>query len=456
MAGPKTYTATCWRDGDRWSVRVPEIDRTARADRMSAIDATARRLIRDAGGPDAASAMVEIDLRVPSGVMEILDAASSAREDADRMTVEAITLRRALAHRLASERFTVRDIAALLGISPARAQRLIGDLTPPQSTVALRRAVLDHDQPRAAKPHNSYQHEAFLYRGDQDFLAGSVPFVEEAIALGQSVMVAVAEPRLDLLRGALGRSAEQVFFVDMRELGSNPARIIPGWRRFVDEHSGPGRPVRGIGEPVWAGRRPVEVIECQLHEALLNLAVEPDIPLWLRCPYDVDALDDSVIEEAFRSHPALVEVGGYRGSTSYGGAHHADLAFRTELPDPPGGAAHLSFAADDLPAVRRRVISDAVDAGLDSLRIRDLSTAVTEIATNSAAHGSADLRVWRDEDALIFEITDDGRLDDPLVGRRAPSDEDGMHGIWLANQVCDLVQVRATTRGTAVRVLTWL
>jgi hypothetical protein len=40
-----------------------------------------------------------------------------------------------------------------------------------------------------------------------------------------------------------------VKFVDMAKLGRNPARIIPAWQKFVDQHSGYGRPVRGIGEP---------------------------------------------------------------------------------------------------------------------------------------------------------------------------------------------------------------
>ena len=45
------------------------------------------------------------------------------------------------------------------------------------------------------------------------------------------------------------------------------------------------------------------MLECQLHEALLNVAVEPQIPFWLLCPYDAERLDDSVLAEAYRSHP---------------------------------------------------------------------------------------------------------------------------------------------------------
>jgi hypothetical protein len=116
----------------------------------------------------------------------------------------------------------------------------------------------------------------------------------------------------------VGVDARGVQYLDMAELGANPARIIPAWQAFVDEHGGYQRPVRGLGEPVWAGRRAGEVVECQLHQALLNLAVAPDVPLWLLCPYDADALPEPVLTEAARSHPALREAGAYRASTSYG------------------------------------------------------------------------------------------------------------------------------------------
>ena len=57
----------------------------------------------------------------------------------------------------------------------------------------------------------------------------------------------------------------------------DPARLIPAWQWFLDTRSSPCRPVRGIGEPIWPGRRSEEILESQLHEALLNIAVDPDL-----------------------------------------------------------------------------------------------------------------------------------------------------------------------------------
>ena len=62
-------------------------------------------------------------------------------------------------------------------------------------------------------------------------------------------------------------------------------------------------PLRGIGEPIWADRSPAELVECQRHEALLNLAFAGTDGFRLLCPYDAARLDRDVIEEAERTHP---------------------------------------------------------------------------------------------------------------------------------------------------------
>ena len=50
-----------------------------------------------------------------------------------------------------------------------------------------------------------------------------------------------------------------------------------------------------------------------------------------------------------------------------------------------------------------------------------------------------------------------GHLADPLTGRLTPPlDAPGGRGLYLVNQLCDLVQVRSSPQGTTVRVLTWL
>ena len=79
--------------------------------------------------------------------------------------------------------------------------------------------------------------------------------------------------------------------------------------------------------------RPEEVREAQLTEALLNLAVDPDLPFWLVCPYDVEHVDPALLDDAGRSHPVLVTTTSYVGSgTTAAGTTHGRL-FGAELTD---------------------------------------------------------------------------------------------------------------------------
>ena len=187
--------------------------------------------------------------------------------------------------------------------------------------------------PSRTDPH-AYRHEALLFHGADEFLERAVPFVTDAVEADEPVMIAVVDDHWEPLRAALGPAARRVDRVDMGRLGRNPARIIPAWRQFADRHRATGRTMRGIGEPIWAGRRRAELDECQLHEALLNVAVPPQTPLWLLCPYDVGALDDDVVEEARRSHPTLMDLAASGPSRGFGGAQHAVDLWRRDLPAP--------------------------------------------------------------------------------------------------------------------------
>jgi hypothetical protein len=44
-----------------------------------------------------------------------------------------------------------------------------------------------------------------------------------------------------------------------------------------------------------------------------------------------------------------------------------------------------------------------------------------------------------------------------LAGRHQPGDEAAKgRGLWMVNQLCDLVQLRSGRQGTQVRIHTWL
>jgi anti-sigma regulatory factor (Ser/Thr protein kinase) len=298
-----------------------------------------------------------------------------------------------------------------------------------------------------------FEHAALVYDGHEQFAAAVVPFVRAGIDAGEPTMVAVGGDRIGSLRDGLGAAADAVRFVDMAELGRNPGRIIPAWHDFVAEH--PDRPVRGVGEPVWPGRSPAELLECQLHESLLNLAFAGREQFNLVCPYDADALDGAVVHEACRSHPAVVAAGGRSESTSYRGGNALLAPFDAPLPPPRGRVDAFAFDRNSLDELRRLVRHRAGVAGLTAGRAEDFVLAVNEVAVNSIRHagGQGVLRVWSEDGELVCEVRDPGVVDDPLVGRRAPEwQQDGGWGLYIAHQLCDLVQLRSGSLGTVVRL----
>jgi anti-sigma regulatory factor (Ser/Thr protein kinase) len=298
--------------------------------------------------------------------------------------------------------------------------------------------------------HEGFQHEALIYDGPDEYLAGTVPFLRAALEAKEPALVAAGPEQTELLAAALGEDGKRVRFVDMHALGRNPAWIIPFWREFVDENG--GRRVRGIGEPVWSARGPAALDECQRHEALLNVAFAPE-PAWsLLCPYDAATLPDEVLEKVTSSHPLLTRQGEVSESLTYD--PEADC-FAGELPPPPAEVEALPFGAAELSEVRRAVAATAQRAGLGAFETADVITAASEIAANSIVHGggSGVLRVWSEGGSLLAEVEDGGRIEEPLVGRLRPGlRQEGGRGLWLANQLCDLVQIRSREGRTAVRI----
>ena len=309
----------------------------------------------------------------------------------------------------------------------------------------------------AAPRADRFEHEALFYRGDDDFLAALLPFVREGLRDGEALVVAEPRPRLDLLRDALSEDAVDVEFLDMAEIGANPARIIGVWSDVLDRHTAAGRRLRGVGEPAFVGRRTPELVECRLHELLLNYAFAEG-PGWrLLCPYDQEHLPRSVTQAAMRTHPVRSTSGSRVPSPGYRpGGHVAGFAERL----PPAGDAVLRgrFGAGDIPATRRTVAQWARSCGLTEDRVEVLELAASELASNSIRHGggSGTVAMWLDGTAAVVEFSDAGVLTDPLTGRRMPTrDLVDDRGLYLVNQLCDLVQLRSSERGTTVRVTTW-
>jgi len=309
----------------------------------------------------------------------------------------------------------------------------------------------------------SYRHEAFLWDQSRQFTDEMASFVEDGLARDEPVMAVLLPEHIEWLRAALGPQAGQVTFLDMGEVGGNPARLIPALQAWLDEHDGHSRPTRGIGEPICPGRRSEEIGECQLHEALLNVAFDPETPFWLICPYEANELPEAVVARAHQSHHALFDTSGYRGSTAYEGGALVSALFNAELPPPSGAdgeqaAEHVEvrFSPQNVQDVFAVVMKDAYTAELWSDRAIDLARATRELASSALHRGGEKvvLRLWTLPEALVCEVSDRTVITDVLAGRRRPREHD-KDALWSANQTCDLVQLRSGTWGTTVRLFAY-
>ena len=295
-----------------------------------------------------------------------------------------------------------------------------------------------------------FQHQALIYEGADEYLAGTVPFLWAALEAEQPVLVAVAWERAELLMRELGGDARWVQFVAIEEVARNPAALVPLWRSFVDENG--GAPVRGISEPLWRGRSPAAIEECHRQESLLPLVFAEDPPFALLCPFDAVALPAETASRVTASHRRVQRRGQTEESLEFDPAHGF---FAGELPEPTPAPEALGFGLTELGAVRDRVTAAGEQAGLEPRQLADLVTAASELAANSVMHGggTGTLRIWRENGTLLTEVEDRGRIEDPLVGRLRPViTQEGGRGLWLANQLCDLVQIRSGERGTVVRL----
>ncbi len=297
-----------------------------------------------------------------------------------------------------------------------------------------------------------FEHPALFYSSDEEYLAGTVPFIDTGLTAGEPVAVAVPRHNLESVRAALGASAERVLLVDMSEAGANPGRIIPGvLRSFADAH--PGRRVRIIGEPIWPGRSELEYPACVQHEALLNLAFSGRAVTKL-CPYDAEGLDRRTIDDARATHPVLIDRDGRRLSDRYD-PDRILSDYNRPLARPPRSAIERTADCRSLDNARWFVTAYGRTVGLSAVQLIDLEIAVTELLTNSIDHGGGvgTFRIWTDSRHLICEVSDTGQITDPLVGRRTSEDpEEHGRGLLLVNQVVDLVRMHTGPGGTTVRI----
>ena len=117
----------------------------------------------------------------------------------------------------------------------------------------------------------------------------AVPYLEEGVAAGESVLAVLPEPRMRMIQESIGSVAEAVEFWPMWVVGRNPGRLIPAWRDFLAPAI-PEKGVRGSGNRSHRGElgRGGRV---RTERAPVQYRLWEEKALTVMCPYDTSTLD---------------------------------------------------------------------------------------------------------------------------------------------------------------------
>lgn len=121
------------------------------------------------------------------------------------------------------------------------------------------------------------------------------------------------------------------------------------------------------------------------------------------------------------------------------------------LPAPADSATTLTFTT-------AQAVDDFVErflgaAGFSTPQRVNFRDAARILATNCLTHGNGrgSLQIWIDGHTAVCELRNSGQMTEPLAGRQTPPPGGDGSGLWIANQLCDLIQIRTSSAGTTVR-----
>jgi len=306
----------------------------------------------------------------------------------------------------------------------------------------------------------SLTHQGLLYRSQEEFLAGTVPFVRAGLEYGDPIWVVTTVRNAGWLRVALGGDARRVVFGDCSQWYLHPGRALAALYRAVSV-AADGKRLRMIGEPLWTARIGQEGSERARYESLVNVALASANASCV-CAYDTRVVNSKVVAQVARTHPELVVDGGARPSPSYTdpAVFNAECD-KSPLPEPPPTALRLPFdRLGQLASLRGFMTSYATWAGAVPHSVRRFVQALDEVATNAIEHGDGSrvVRIWTRPRSMVCEVSDTGAgRCDPMAGHLPPRPgRAGGCGLWLARQFCDLVEMRSDATGTVVRLHLYL
>ncbi|WP_104524305.1 sensor histidine kinase [Blastococcus atacamensis] len=304
-----------------------------------------------------------------------------------------------------------------------------------------------------------HEHVGLVASSDEEILAGVVPYLEDGLRAGDTVLLSCPAETVALITAALGEHASDVES-DAR-ISLVDARIpdaLTATREWV-RRAAAGRSGRlRLTGQVHFGAEPRDWRDGLRYEAAANGLLAGD-PMSVMCLFDARVLPAEVIAGVGATHPELLSRGELVRSETF--ADQREYARLLPLPREPMEDDRPAVTIVDAPSLAdlRAELRTVINARVaDPDQAEDLHFAASEVASNAFRHGARPVsaRLWVDADRLVCAITDSGRgFDDPFAGFCPAHGEDlarGGMGLWLARKLWDHVDVLPQPRGVTVRL----
>lgn len=299
----------------------------------------------------------------------------------------------------------------------------------------------------------AFRHIGLLHDTADGYTRGCASFVRQGLDAGDPVLVAVPGGNARAIRDELGGGAPGVLFTDMAVAGRNPGRVIVSLLDFADSH--PDRRVWVVSHSVWPARSSLEYTACVTLDAFLNAAFAGRDATIL-CPYDRSRLPERAIADALRTHPVLADGTNTWDSPEYGDPIGIARLVDQPLPPPPPQAGRYTISRpEDLRWLRRTLADVGAAALLPDTRVRQLTVAVNELASNSIEHGGglATMAIWTEPGLFVCQLDDAGTFDNPMAGwTPPPPGSDRGRGLLIVHELADLVRIHQRPDGTSIRI----
>jgi anti-sigma regulatory factor (Ser/Thr protein kinase) len=303
--------------------------------------------------------------------------------------------------------------------------------------------------------HAATQHHAFVYAGRKQFVDGVTSFIREGIACGAHVVVALPDEKHRWVRHELGRVGDAVESVDPAQLYARHGPMFHAIFELLVRHGSPDGPgLRLVAEQPLGDRRRGDVCAYLRYEAAANAAYR-DFNARILCPYDA-RLPDAILEPVRQTHPQTWQPDSSQPNARFEDPREFVRRFVSDRRGEAEDEVRVQplEQREDVGRARALARERAVAAGLAADAVEDLVMAVSEVVANAFLHGAAPRSLCSYEEAehLVVRVRDAGEGPaDPLVGYLPPDSESpGGRGLWLAHQLCDIVEVVHHERHTDV------